>query len=70
MSGNDRGFSTDRLARVAFKLGYLPVIKLQPLAPAHRPARSRIVGVEAAARHARRWLAAGSKLPDLISEPF
>ena len=34
MSGNDRGFSTDRLARVAFKLGYLPVIKLQPLSPA------------------------------------
>lgn len=34
MSGNDRGFSTDRLARVAFKLGYLPVIKLQPMTPA------------------------------------
>ena len=31
MSGNDRGFSTDRLARVAFKLGYLPMIQLQPL---------------------------------------
>ena len=40
MNGNDKGFSTDRLARVAFKLGYLPVIKLQPL-PAARSHRSK-----------------------------
>src|SRR5690242_19841459 len=42
MSGNDRGFSTDRLARVAFKLGYLPVIKLQPTprARSHKPKRA------------------------------
>jgi predicted XRE-type DNA-binding protein len=42
MNGNDRGFSTDRLARVAFKLGYLPVIKLQPLPPAqtHKPKKA------------------------------
>jgi predicted XRE-type DNA-binding protein len=32
MSGNDRGFSTDRLARVAFRLGYIPTIALKPMA--------------------------------------
>jgi predicted XRE-type DNA-binding protein len=31
MSGNDRGFSTDRLARVAFQLGYIPTIALKPM---------------------------------------
>ena len=47
MNGNDRGFSTDRLARVAFKLGYLPVIKLQPLPPA-RSTRSKRAARKAA----------------------
>ena len=47
MNGNDRGFSTDRLARVAFKLGYLPVIKLQPLPPA-RSTRSKKTARKAA----------------------
>lgn len=31
LNGKDRGFSTDRLARIAFKLGYMPVIKLQSM---------------------------------------
>jgi len=31
LSGSERGFSTDRLARVAFKLGFLPTVDLKPL---------------------------------------
>jgi predicted XRE-type DNA-binding protein len=31
LNGKNRGFSTDRLARIAFKLGYLPMIKLEPM---------------------------------------
>jgi predicted XRE-type DNA-binding protein len=36
MRGNDRGFSTDRLARIAFNLGYLPTIDLKPMASPRR----------------------------------
>jgi predicted XRE-type DNA-binding protein len=39
MNGSDRGFSTDRLARVAFKLGYLPTIDLRPMSRGDRSAR-------------------------------
>jgi len=31
LNGGERGFSTDRLARIAFKLGYLPTVDLRPL---------------------------------------
>jgi predicted XRE-type DNA-binding protein len=31
LNGKARGFSTDRLARIAFRLGYMPVIKLERL---------------------------------------
>jgi predicted XRE-type DNA-binding protein len=31
LNGGEQGFSTDRLARIAFKLGYLPTIELRPL---------------------------------------
>jgi transcriptional regulator with XRE-family HTH domain len=30
------GFSTDRLARIAFKLGYLPTIDLKPMSELRR----------------------------------
>jgi predicted XRE-type DNA-binding protein len=39
MNGSDRGFSTDRLARVAFKLGYLPTIDLRPMSRGERATR-------------------------------
>jgi predicted XRE-type DNA-binding protein len=39
LNGGAHGFSTDRLARIAFKLGYLPTVDLRPM---HREkARSR-----------------------------
>jgi predicted XRE-type DNA-binding protein len=41
LNGKDRGFSTDRLARIAFKFGYMPVIKLERL-PASRKAKSKL----------------------------
>lgn len=31
LNGGERGFSTDRLARIAFKLGYLPTVDLRPM---------------------------------------
>jgi predicted XRE-type DNA-binding protein len=42
LNGKDRGFSTDRLARIAFKLGTLPMIKLQPMpeARSRKPKRA------------------------------
>jgi predicted XRE-type DNA-binding protein len=46
LNGKDRGFSTDRLARIAMKLGYMPVIKLERL-PEARSSR-KIKGRKAA----------------------
>jgi predicted XRE-type DNA-binding protein len=31
LNGRERGFSTDRLARIAFRLGYLPTVDLRPM---------------------------------------
>jgi predicted XRE-type DNA-binding protein len=36
LNGGERGFSTDRLARIAFRLGYLPTIDLRPMPRAER----------------------------------
>lgn len=40
LNGDERGFSTDRLARIAFKLGYLPTVELRPL-PREEKARHK-----------------------------
>ncbi|HEY1385388.1 MAG TPA: helix-turn-helix transcriptional regulator [Dongiaceae bacterium] len=40
LNGGERGFSTDRLARIAFRLGYLPTVDLRPL-PREEKARSK-----------------------------
>jgi predicted XRE-type DNA-binding protein len=37
MSGRWSGFSTDRLARTAFRLGYLPMIDLKPVSAVQQP---------------------------------
>jgi|SRR5688572_5827505 len=39
LSGGERGFSTDRLARIAFKLGYLPIVDLRPMPRAEKTRR-------------------------------
>jgi predicted XRE-type DNA-binding protein len=31
LQGKKRGYSTDRLARIAFRLGYLPTVDLRPM---------------------------------------
>lgn len=36
MSERRNGFSTDRLARIAFSLGYVPIIELKPMNNAPR----------------------------------
>lgn len=40
LNGRERGFSTDRLARIAFRLGYLPTVDLRPI-PREEKSRSR-----------------------------
>ncbi len=40
LNGGERGFSTDRLARIAFKLGYLPTVDLRPM-PRERKVRPK-----------------------------
>jgi predicted XRE-type DNA-binding protein len=36
LNGGERGFSTDRLARIAFELGYLPTVDLRPIPRAEK----------------------------------
>lgn len=36
LNGGERGFSTDRLARIAFTLGYLPTVDLRPMPRAEK----------------------------------
>jgi transcriptional regulator with XRE-family HTH domain len=36
LQGKERGFSTDRLARIAFRVGYLPTVDLRPMPRAEK----------------------------------